>query len=64
MVCCVTGHCPKGFLFLSYLCYLSDEIKQLIREGYEDFITGMAEGAYIDFADIVLKFRKRGEYFA
>ena len=70
MKCCVTGHRPKGFPFerqdyiFSYLKYmelLEQEIECLIREGYTHFITGMAEGADLDFAKTVLFLRDQGE---
>lgn len=63
MICCVTGHRPKGFPFLrnlyeplykEYLDKLYCEIQDLIKDGYTDFITGMAEGADIDFAEYVI----------
>lgn len=68
MICCVTGHRPKGFPFSredeksslaysEYLMRLYDEIEQLIGERYSDFVTGMAEGADIDFAKAVLHYR-------
>ena len=63
MVCCVTGQRPSGFNFsrrigdLSYMDYCSrlhDEIEYLIKYGYDVFITGMADGADIDFALTVI----------
>lgn len=66
MICCVTGHRPSGFPFprnmenISYVLYIDElytEIQSLIGEGYRDFITGMAEGADIDFAKAILYYR-------
>ena len=68
MICCVTGHRPKGFPFpydpmgIEYMLYFDTlfcEIEKMIKEGYRDFITGMAEGADIDFAKCVLYFRSK-----
>lgn len=70
MVCCVTGHRPKGFPFdrdesdLRYALYqdrLYCEIEMLIKSGYKNFITGMADGVDIDFAKQVIYFRDREE---
>ncbi len=66
MICCVTGHRPKYFPFqredndpryINYIDQLYLELEKLIREGYRDFISGMADGADIDFANHVLFFR-------
>lgn len=66
MICCVTGHRPKGFpfsrdkediIFIYYKNQLSDEVDRLANEGYTHFITGMAEGADIDFAEAVILLR-------
>ena len=64
MVCCVTGHRPQGFPFERemskclefdvYINKLNNITKELISLGYNHFITGMAEGADIDFAQSVL----------
>jgi len=71
MVCCVTGHRPQGFPFprndgqLKYLMYmetLCHEIRSLIYEGYQEFITGMADGADLDFAHWVQYLRDVEEY--
>ena len=68
MICCVTGHRPEGFPFLrseadpSYAVYmdtLSKTIEELIRIGYDSFITGMAEGADLDFALFVLRHKEK-----
>lgn len=66
MVYCVTGHRPAGFPFsrdendLTYMNYcntLYDTVKDLVFDGYDLFITGMADGADIDFAYVVLFLR-------
>ena len=66
MICCVTGHRPKGFPFprdndnlfyMKYCITLYDKVKELIFEGVDCFISGMAEGVDIDFANIVLLLR-------
>ena len=69
MVCCVTGHRPKGFpfsrnidstIYNEYLTKLETEVKRFITDGYTHFITGMADGADIDFANSVIKFIDSG----
>lgn len=69
MICCVTGHRPKGFSFPrdlnnftyeNYYNYLYNKVKNLIFEGYDYFISGMADGADIDFASIVLILKNEG----
>ena len=66
MICCVTGHRPQGFpfarendqdIFKKYLEKLLDEVGLLIWKGYDLFLTGMAEGADIDFAYSVLEYQ-------
>lgn len=66
MNCCVTGHRPKGFPFprdpmcedyRNYLNELRKEITRLAHSGYTHFITGMADGADLDFAHCVLELR-------
>lgn len=66
MICCLTGHRSRGFpfprdkgslLYDMYIDNLSNEIYKLIQSGYDHYISGMAEGADIDFADTVLYFR-------
>ena len=66
MICCVTGHRPEGFPFscrqdcdayLEYRHVLHREIEILLREGYRDFISGMARGVDIDFASEIIRFR-------
>lgn len=71
MICCVTGHRPKGFPFeynldgnlnMEYQILLEMKIRRLIHEGYSDFISGMAEGADIDFAKTVIGLRHVYEF--
>lgn len=67
--CCCTGHRPKGFPFRygidrqrhkKYLQALERKIELAITEyGITDFISGMALGADLDFAEIVLKLRNK-----
>lgn len=63
MICCATGHRPTGFPFAyhsgcereqRYRALLSDVIRMLIDGGYTHFISGMAVGADLDFAEAVL----------
>lgn len=63
MICCVTGHRSAGFPFSRdndteiYNCYmqlLQEELVSLINQGYSHFITGMAEGADLDFAKTII----------
>ena len=65
--CCCTGHRTKGFPFRYgvdkqrhdfYLSMLEEKIKFAIAEyGITNFISGMAIGVDLDFAEIVLKLR-------
>ena len=65
--CCCTGHRPKGFPFPygadkqkhnAYLKALKDKIELAVcRYGITNFISGMAIGADLDFAETVLKLR-------
>lgn len=65
--CCCTGHRPKGFPFAygkdikkhkEYLNALEEKIKLVITEyGVTSFVSGMALGVDLDFAEIVLKLR-------
>ena len=67
--CCCTGHRPKGFPFqygvdkrkhAAYLKTLEEKIKLAITEyGITNFISGMALGADLDFAETVLKLRNK-----
>ena len=63
MICCVTGHRPSGFPFardpntlpfFNYSQALQEELISLINQGYTHFITGMAEGADLDFAQTII----------
>lgn len=68
-ICCCTGHRPQKFPFeyggrgkeyLTYLQELENKIKSAITEyGVTYFISGMALGVDLDFAQIVLKYRKK-----
>ncbi len=71
MVCCVTGHRPKGFPFsrdeddlanVEYEEVLRQSIVKLVHQGYFDFVAGMAEGADMDFAETVLFVKNSMEY--
>ena len=67
--CCCTGHRPQGFPFeygkdkkrhKVYLKTLEEKIKLAITEyGITNFISGMAVGVDLDFAEIVLKLRDK-----
>lgn len=67
--CCCTGHRPKGFPFkygtdlkkhTAYLKALEQKIKLAITDcGITNFISGMALGVDLDFAEIVLKLRDK-----
>lgn len=67
--CCCTGHRPKGFPYQygidkqkhsTYLQMLEEKIKFAITEyGITNFISGMAVGVDMDFAETVLKLRKK-----
>ena len=67
MICCVTGHRPAGFPFPygygpryeHYRGLLGRKIEGLIRAGCTGFITGMALGADLDFAEEVLLAARR-----
>ena len=68
MICCVTGHRPEGFPFSriegdhdysAYMDTLSNCIENLIQNGYDHFITGMAAGADLDFARIVIRYKQK-----
>lgn len=70
--CCCTGHRPKGFPFkygtdlkkhTAYLKALEQKIKLAITDcGITNFISGMALGADMDFAEIVLNLRDFEHY--
>ncbi len=65
--CCCTGHRPKGFPYKygidkqkhqAYLHTLEQKIKLAVTEyGITNFISGMALGVDMDFAETVLKLR-------
>lgn len=67
--CCCTGHRPKGFPFgygvdlqkhKAYLQKLERETEFAITEyGVTNFISGMAVGADLDFAETVLKLKSK-----
>ncbi len=67
--CCCTGHRPKGFPYRygidtkkhsAYLQALLQKIKIAInRYGITDFISGIALGVDLDFAETVLKLRNK-----
>lgn len=67
--CCCTGHRPKGFPFkydidkhkhTVYLLTLEEKIELAITEyGITNFISGMALGVDMDFAETVLKLRNK-----
>lgn len=67
--CCCTGHRPKGFPFQygvdkqkqsAYLQELEQKIELAITEyGITSFISGMALGVDLDFAEIVLKLQHK-----
>ncbi len=68
MICCVTGHRPGGFPFsrseadqgyVVYMDTLSKTMENLIQNGYDHFISGMAEGADLDFARLVLQHKQK-----
>ena len=68
MVCCITGHRPQGFPFprdeaderyIQYKKILFQSIETLILNGYDTFITGMADGADLDFAGCVLHYKRQ-----
>lgn len=68
-ICCCTGHRPQKFPFeyggkrkeyLTYLKELENKIISAVTEnGVTCFISGMALGVDLDFAQIVLKYRKK-----
>ncbi len=67
--CCCTGHRPKGFPFKygidkqkhnAYLKTIEQKIELAITEyGITNFISGMALGVDLDFAETVLKLRNK-----
>ena len=71
-ICCCTGHRPKSFPFeygkdkkrhKAYLKALEEKIELAISfYGITSFISGMALGVDLDFAEIVLKLRDKKHY--
>ena len=67
--CCCTGHRPKGFPFKygidiqkhsAYMQALKEKIELAINDyGITHFISGMAIGVDLDFAETVLKLRNK-----
>ena len=72
MICCVTGHRPLKFpfdytdknsrAFLAYQNRLVREVEFLIDEGYRHFISEMAQGVDLDFAETVIALRNKMEH--
>lgn len=72
MVCCCTGHRPQGFPWnynndivkqIFYKNELLALIEQLVTEkDMTEFISGMALGADLDFAECVITLRKKYKY--
>lgn len=69
MICCVTGHRPKGFPFpykctstayKSYQQAVKSKVAELVARGFTVFVVGMAQGADMDFAEAVLAQRQKG----
>ena len=68
-ICAVTGHRPKGFPWnyrdsdcvqhKEYLKNLEKAMRELIDEGFDYFISGGAIGVDQDFAEIVIKLKRR-----
>ncbi len=67
--CCCTGHRPKGFPFRygedeqkhdAYLRALRQRVEFVVTQyGVTHFISGMAIGVDMDFAEIVIELRSR-----
>ncbi len=60
--CCFTGHRPErlGMPESKVISGLQKEIRQAIADGFQTFISGMARGADLWAAEIVLTFRDEG----
>ena len=68
LTACCTGHRPQGFPFIyggsspKYFAYLQQLRKIILKAineyGVTHFISGMAEGVDLDFAEIVLSLRR------
>lgn len=68
--CCCTGHRPQnlpwgftseGKAYDKYFNELTFKILHLINDGYTHFISGMALGVDMDFAEVVLWYRDKKE---
>lgn len=61
--CCFTGHRPEKLTRFEWLIKrdLEKEIRQAIPDGLTVFISGMARGADIWAAEIVIKLRDSGK---
>lgn len=68
MTCCVTGNRPSRFpfprnesdpVYSLYQTMLFSQIELLIQKGFTHFISGMADGADLDFSRQVLILRER-----
>ena len=62
MVCCFTGHRPEKLhrTEQEVTAELELEIRKVIRDGYDTFITGMARGVDLWAGEIVLRLRSEG----
>ncbi|MBR2903430.1 MAG: DUF1273 family protein [Clostridia bacterium] len=68
-VCCCTGHRPQGFVWnyydknlvehQGYLMRLAYFVEKFVEEGYDCFVSGGAIGADMDFAEIVIRLKKK-----
>lgn len=68
-ICCITGHRPQNFPFdyenkestqyKKYIACMYEKVFALAKEGYELFISGMADGADTDFFDAVMAAQTR-----
>lgn len=71
-ICAVTGHRPKGFPWnyrdsncvhhKKYLKNLENTVRELIDDEFDYFISGGAIGVDQDFAEIVIKLKRRYKY--
>ena len=61
--CCFTGHRPEKLIWSEQIIInvLEREIKQSVKEGFVNYITGMARGADIWAAEIIMKMKKEGD---
>ncbi len=67
-VCCCTGHRPKGFVWgyntdceknAIYHSLLYEKVKSAAENGFRLFLSGMALGVDMDFAESVIKLRDK-----